>query len=87
MRTGIKIVMLTGDNRTTAEAVARKLGIDEVYAEVLPERKIEVVRDLQERGEWWRWQGTESMTHRLWPRLMWESLWARAPMWRWRAPA
>ena len=46
----VRIVMLTGDNRTTAEAVARKLGIDEVYAEVLPERKIEVVRDLQLKG-------------------------------------
>jgi Cu+-exporting ATPase len=46
----IKIMMLTGDNRTTAEAVARKLGIDEIYAEVLPERKIEVVKDLQAKG-------------------------------------
>jgi Cu+-exporting ATPase len=47
---GVRIVMLTGDNRTTAEAVARKLGINEIYAEVLPERKIEVVRDLQLKG-------------------------------------
>jgi P-type Cu+ transporter len=47
---GIKIIMLTGDNRTTAEAVGRKLGIDEIYAEVLPEQKIEVVRDLQSKG-------------------------------------
>jgi Cu+-exporting ATPase len=47
---GIKIVMLTGDNHTTAEAVARKLGIDDVQAEVLPEQKIEVVRDLQAKG-------------------------------------
>jgi Cu+-exporting ATPase len=47
---GIKIVMLTGDNHTTAEAVARKLGIDEIQAEVLPEQKIEVVRDLQAKG-------------------------------------
>ncbi|MGZ9033441.1 MAG: heavy metal translocating P-type ATPase, partial [Rhodospirillales bacterium] len=38
-RDGVRIVMLTGDNRTTAEAVANKLGIDEVEAEVLPERK------------------------------------------------
>jgi Cu+-exporting ATPase len=47
---GIRIVMLTGDNRTTAEAVARKLGIDDVQAEVLPEQKIEVIRDLQAKG-------------------------------------
>ncbi|MEX2318233.1 MAG: heavy metal translocating P-type ATPase, partial [Bauldia sp.] len=47
---GVRIVMLTGDNRTTAEAVARKLGIDEVEAEVLPERKSEVVARLRKEG-------------------------------------
>ncbi|HXG50807.1 MAG TPA: heavy metal translocating P-type ATPase [candidate division Zixibacteria bacterium] len=46
----VRIVMLTGDNRTTAEAVARKLGIDEVHAEVLPEQKGEIVRRLQAEG-------------------------------------
>jgi Cu+-exporting ATPase len=47
---GMRIVMLTGDSRTTAEAVAKKLGLDEVEAEVLPERKNEVVKRLQAQG-------------------------------------
>ena len=47
---GIRIVMLTGDSRTTAEAVARNLGIDEVQAEVLPDQKVEVVKKLQSAG-------------------------------------
>ena len=47
---GLRIVMLTGDSRTTAEAVARKVGIEEIQAEVLPEHKNEVVRRLREEG-------------------------------------
>ena len=47
---GLKVVMLTGDNKVTAEAVARKLGIDRVTAEVLPEQKVEVVKQLQAEG-------------------------------------
>lgn len=47
---GLRIVMLTGDNRVTAEAVARTLGIDEVEAGVLPDRKAEVVSKLQKAG-------------------------------------
>jgi P-type Cu+ transporter len=49
-REGIAIVMLTGDSRTTAEAVARKLGIDDVVAEVLPNEKAEAVKELQKKG-------------------------------------
>jgi Cu+-exporting ATPase len=47
---GIEIIMLTGDSRTTAQAVARKLRIDRVEAEVLPEQKNEVIRKLQGEG-------------------------------------
>jgi P-type Cu+ transporter len=47
---GMRIVMLTGDNRTTAESVAKKLNIDEVVAEVLPEQKVEAVKRLQSEG-------------------------------------
>jgi Cu+-exporting ATPase len=49
-RAGVRIVMLTGDSRTTAEAVAGKLRIDEVIAEVLPEQKVDAVKGLQAEG-------------------------------------
>jgi Cu+-exporting ATPase len=49
-RQGIRIVMLTGDNRTTAEIVARELNIDTVEAEVSPERKGEILKQLQAQG-------------------------------------
>jgi Cu+-exporting ATPase len=48
---GIRVVMLTGDNRTTADAVARILGIDDVEADVLPDQKATVVKELQSKGE------------------------------------
>jgi Cu+-exporting ATPase len=47
---GIKIVMLTGDSRTTAQAVASKLNLDEVVAEVLPNQKAEIIRRFQSEG-------------------------------------
>jgi Cu+-exporting ATPase len=47
---GVQIIMLTGDNRTTAEAVGRKLGIDRIEAEVLPEDKNRIVNQLKREG-------------------------------------
>jgi Cu+-exporting ATPase len=47
---GIRVVMLTGDNRTTAQAVARQLGISEIEAEVLPDQKSSVVKRLRDQG-------------------------------------
>jgi P-type Cu+ transporter len=49
-RDGISVVMLTGDSRATAEVVARKLGIEKVFAGVLPEQKNEIVKKLQAEG-------------------------------------
>lgn len=47
---GIKVVMLTGDNKKTAEAIGRKAGVDKVYSDVLPTGKEKIIRDLQKEG-------------------------------------
>jgi Cu+-exporting ATPase len=83
---GLQIVMVTGDNRRTAEVVARKLGIEHVEAEVLPEQKSKVVRDLQAKGRRVAMAGDGANDALRWRRLTWASPWALAPTWRSRAP-
>ncbi|WP_425638628.1 copper-translocating P-type ATPase [Algoriphagus yeomjeoni] len=48
---GIKVLMATGDNKQVAEAVSKSLGLDDYYAEVLPEDKQKIIKDLQDKGE------------------------------------
>ncbi len=48
---GLRLIMVTGDNQVTAEAVAKKLGIDEVRAGILPEQKGEIIKELQSQGK------------------------------------
>jgi P-type Cu2+ transporter len=55
---GIEVAMLTGDAQAVADAVAKELGIDTVFAEVLPEDKATKVRELQARERRWRWSAT-----------------------------
>jgi P-type Cu+ transporter len=50
-RQNIQVIMMTGDNRITADAVAKQLGIDQVFAEVMPEQKADKVRELQSQGK------------------------------------
>ena len=84
---GVRLVMMTGDNRTTALAVARKLGIDEVEADVLPQDKARVVERLRARAASWPWPATASTTRPRWRRPTSASPWAPARTSPSRAPA
>lgn len=58
---GLTIVMVTGDNRTSAEAVAKKLGIQQVEAEILPSQKIRLLNNYNNKAMSLRWLEMESM--------------------------
>ena len=84
---GVRVVMITGDSASTAQAVASRLGIEEVEAEVLPEKKVDAVKKLQARGGPWRWPAMASTTRPRSRRPMSGSRWAPARTSRWKAPA
>lgn len=67
-RMGLEVVMITGDNKRTADAIARQVGVDRVLAEVLPEDKAFNVQKLQSEGSALRWWATGSTMHRRWRR-------------------
>jgi P-type E1-E2 ATPase len=91
---GIQVAMLTGDNRATAERIAKELGMDTVFAEVLPGQKADKVEELQSQGRLvaipstgsGQGSATVSTTRRRWPRPTWVSPSAPAPTWPWRRP-
>ena len=82
---GLQIVMLTGDNRVTAEAVARQLHIDEIRADVLPAEKRAVVQEFQRAGRIVAMAGDGE--HRPWRKPPLASRWAPARTSRSKAPA
>ena len=80
---GFHIVMATGDNLRTARSVAVRQGIDEIRADVLPDEKAKIVRELQAQG---RVVVMVSTTHLRWHKPMLALQWEPAPMWRSKVP-
>ena len=83
----LKIIMCTGDNLQTAKSVARELGIDQFKAEVMPDEKIGIVKQLESEGAIVAMAGDGINERQHLQRRMSELRWGRALMWRLRAPA
>lgn len=70
-RMGLEVVMLTGDNARTAQAIQKEVGADRVVAEVLPQDKETEIRRLQQQGKKLPWLATALTTHLHWRVPMW----------------
>jgi Cu+-exporting ATPase len=81
---GIRTLMLSGDNRASAELIARDIGLDDVRADILPEHKADAIHALQQQGEKVAMVGDGINDA---PALMSALRWAAAQMWRCRPPA
>ena len=77
---GLKVAMITGDKRETAEAIAREIGIDHVIAGVLPDGKVAALENCATAADRSPSSGTASTTRPRWPMRMWASPSAPAPM-------
>jgi Cd2+/Zn2+-exporting ATPase len=87
-RTGVQhTVMLSGDHQAAADAIAREVGVDDAWGDLLPVDKVTAVDKLRATHGGWRWSATASTTHRRWPTPVSASRWASpAPTSRSRPP-